>query len=164
MWNLRFWQERALAFAALALLASVLLPLTASAQLAQDQFERTTLYRNLMESSFCIGTIDRKLEQTNVCSNLQKFHEGEVRDHWERFCKDNAALKDRYLRFLKNNDFRMRYSSASLSVAQQDGRDAADACTFTKIRKVCPTYQGECVNKIPTCARMNACETPRAPF
>jgi hypothetical protein len=159
MWNLRVWQIRVLA-----LVACVLLPFAVSAQVSQDQFDRTSLFRNLLEASYCIGTIDRKLEQTNVCSNLQKFQAGEVRDHWERFCKDNAALKDRYLRFLKNNDFRMRYSSASSSVAQQEGRSAADSCTFAKIRKVCPTYQGECVNKIPTCARMNACETPRAPF
>ncbi|MCX7317249.1 MAG: hypothetical protein NTZ22_10560 [Hyphomicrobiales bacterium] len=159
MWNLRVWQIRVLA-----LVACVLLPFAVSAQVSQDQFDRTSLFRNLLEASYCIGTIDRKLEQTNVCSNLQKFQAGEVRDHWERFCKDNAALKDRYLRFLKNNDFRMRYSSASSSVAQQEGRSAADACTFAKIRKICPTYQGECVNKIPTCARMNACETPRAPF
>ena len=159
MWNLRVWQIRVLA-----LVACVLLPFAVSAQVSQDQFDRTSLFRNLLEASYCIGTIDRKLEQTNVCSNLQKFQSGEVRDHWERFCKYNAALKDRYLRFLKNNDFRMRYSSASSSVAQQEGRSAADSCTFAKIRKVCPTYQGECVNKIPTCARMNACETPRAPF
>ena len=159
MWNLRVWQIRVLA-----LVACVLLPFAVSAQVSQDQFDRTSLFRNLLEASYCIGTIDRKLEQTNVCSNLQKFQAGEVRDHWERSCKDNAALKDRYLRFLKNNDFRMRYSSASSSVAQQEGRGAADACTFAKIRKLCPTYQGECVNKIPTCARMNACETPRAPF
>ncbi len=159
MWNLRFVR-----LAALVLSVCALWPVAASAQVAKDQFDRTSLFRNLMEASYCIGTIDRKLEQTNVCNNLQKFQQGEVRDHWDRFCKDNAALKDRYLRFLKNNDFRMRYSSASSSVAQQEGRDAADACTFAKIRKVCPTYEGECVNKIPTCARLNACETPRAPY
>jgi|GEM_PF-1619459 hypothetical protein len=162
MGQMRFWTVKALA--AVALLVCAMVPHSASAQVAKDQFDRTALFRNLMEASYCIGTIDRKLEQTNVCNNLQKFQQGEVRDHWDRFCKDNAALKDRYLRFLKNNDFRMRYSSASSSVSQQEGRDAADACTFAKIRKVCPTYEGECVNKIPTCARLNACETPGAPF
>lgn len=159
MRKMRFWQVGLAAFFALAMI-----PFSASAQQSQDRFDRTSLFRDLMEASYCIGTIERRLEQTNVCTNLQKFPAGEVRDHWERFCKDNEALKARYLRFLKNNDFRMRYSSASASVAGQEGRDAADACTFAKIRKVCPTYQGECVNKIPTCARLNACETPRAPF
>lgn len=148
----------------LALLLGLVLPLSAGAQVSQDRFDRTALFRNLIEASFCIGTIDRKLEQTNVCHNLEKFHAGEVREHWEGFCRDNAALKGRYQKFLKNNDFRMVNTSASVAVAQQDGRDAADACTFAKIRKVCPTYEGECINKIPTCARLNACETPRAPF
>ena len=67
MWNLRVWQIRVLA-----IVACVLLPFAVSAQVSQDQFDRTSLFRNLLEASYCIGTIDRKLEQTNVCSNLQR--------------------------------------------------------------------------------------------
>jgi hypothetical protein len=148
----------------MAVMIGLVLSLPASAQVSQDRFDRTALFRDLIEASYCIGTIDRRLEQTNVCNNLEKFHAKEVREHWERFCHDNGALKARYMRFLKNNDFRMVNTSASIAVAQQEGRNSADACTFAKIRKVCPTYEGECINKIPTCARLNACETPRAPF
>ena len=141
-----------------------LVPGQGNAQNQQDQFRVTALFKDLMEAAYCIGTIDRKLEQTNVCSNLERFQEGEVREHWKKYCSDSDELKKRYQRFIRNNDFRMRYTSSSAAAAEKEGREDADFCSYSKIRKICPTYAGECVNSITRCSRMNACETPRQPF
>ena len=141
-----------------------LLPMQSQAQVQQEQFRVTALFKDLMEASYCIGTIDRRLEQTNVCSNLERFQEGEVREHWKKYCADSDTLKKRYQTFIRNNDFRMRYTTSSAAAAVQEGREDADFCIYSKIRKICPTYAGECVNSISRCARMNTCDTPRAPF
>lgn len=145
-------------------LVLALLPFASHAQVQKEQFRVTALFKDLMEASYCIGTIDRRLEQTNVCSNLERFQEGEVREHWKKYCADSDALKKRYQTFLRNNDFRMRYTSSSAAAAEKEGRDDADFCSYNKIRKICPTYAGECVNSINRCARMNSCDTPRPPF
>jgi hypothetical protein len=142
----------------------VLLPVQSRAQVQQEQFRVTALFKDLMEAAYCIGTIDRRLEQTNVCSNLERFQEGEVRDHWQKYCSDSDTLKKRYQTFIRNNDFRMRYTSSSAAAAEKEGREDADFCSYNKIRKICPTYAGECVNSIERCARMTKCDTPRSPF
>ena len=141
-----------------------LLPIQGKAQIQQEQFRVTALFKDLMEAAYCIGTIDRRLEQTNVCASLDRFQEGEVREHWKKYCADSDVLKKRYQTFIRNNDFRMRYTSSSAAAAEKEGRDDADFCSYSKIRKICPTYAGDCVNSINRCARMNTCETPRAPF
>lgn len=145
-------------------LVCAFLPAQSQAQVQQEQFRVTALFRDLMEASYCIGTIDRRLEQTNVCSNLERFQQGEVREHWKKYCSDSDTLKNRYKTFIRNNDFRMRYTSSSAAASEKEGREDADFCIYSKIRKICPTYAGECVNSIARCARMNSCDTPRAPF
>ena len=147
----------------LAIMLTVL-PEQGSAQSQQEQFRVTALFKDLMEAAYCIGTIDRRLEQTNVCANLERFQEGEVREHWKKYCSDSDVLKKRYQIFIRNNDFRMRYTSSSAAAAEKEGREDADFCSYGKIRKICPTYAGDCVNSINRCARMNACEIPRPPF